>query len=89
MVDYVATVYARIDPVDEYSDLYDIDAGDLAPIHVRGHPVEADAIPAYASTYHVFTAPHDATKDELRDRTRDDIDPGDLTDVQVREVKRD
>lgn len=86
MVDYVANLYASAE-VESYEQARDIDTGNLSPLYVRAHQI-GDEIPVYATRRYEFEALASATKDELRERVRDEVPTGDLGELQVRGVSR-
>jgi hypothetical protein len=88
MVDYVATLYASAE-VEEYEQARELDTGDFSAVWVRAHMLPpADLIPVYAVWEYQFEALASATKDELRERVRDNVETGDLGELQVRGVSR-
>ena len=89
MVNYVANLYASAE-VEEYKQARELNTGDLSSLYVRAHQMHkiADEIPVYATCRYEFEALASATKDELRERLRDNVETGDLGELQVRGVSR-
>jgi hypothetical protein len=86
MVEYVATLYASTE-IESYEQAREPNTGDLSSLYVRAHQI-GDEIPVYATRRYEFEALASATKDELRERVRDNVETGDLGELQVRGVSR-